>query len=183
MYSVLPLSTGVYRRAGTGQATATRPREWEVHMSETPSDPGLLGRRLEHLFQTVYPKGGKPYTNVEVAEAINTAAGEKVISQAYVWQLRRGIKDNPTRRHIAALAAFFGVSVLYFFEDGADDDNSAQSTEIDLVLRDEAVKDVALRAAGLSDETLKTIQDMIDRARTLEGLPALGEHGRSQAAG
>jgi transcriptional regulator with XRE-family HTH domain len=141
-------------------------------MSATPSDPGPLARRLEHLFQTVHPKGGKPYTNVEVADAINAAAGEKVISQAYVWQLRKGIKDNPTKRHLAALAAFFGVSVLYFFDD-EDDNPTAPATKVDLALRDDAVKEVALRAAGLSDETLKTIQDMIDRARTLEGLPAV----------
>ncbi|GGK82191.1 XRE family transcriptional regulator [Sphaerisporangium melleum] len=142
-------------------------------MSATPSDPGPLARRLEHLFQTVHPKGGKPYTNVEVAEAINAAAGEKVISQAYVWQLRKGIKDNPTKRHLAALAAFFGVSVLYFFDDEDADNPTAPATKLDLALKDDAVKDVALRAAGLSDETLKTIQDMIDRARTLEGLPAV----------
>ncbi|MET8139863.1 helix-turn-helix domain-containing protein [Sphaerisporangium sp. NPDC005288] len=142
-------------------------------MSATPSDPGPLARRLEHLFQTVHPKGGKPYTNVEVADAINAAAGEKVISQAYVWQLRKGIKDNPTKRHLAALAAFFGVSVLYFFDDEDTGNPTAPTTKVDLALRDDAVKEVALRAAGLSDETLKTIQDMIDRARTLEGLPAV----------
>ncbi|MEV6986477.1 helix-turn-helix domain-containing protein [Sphaerisporangium sp. NPDC051017] len=148
-------------------------------MSATPSKPGPLADRLEHLFQTVYPKGGKPYTNVEVAESINAAAGEKVISQAYVWQLRKGIKDNPTKRHLAALAAFFGVSVLYFFEDETEDGATAPATKADLALRDEAVKEVALRAAGLSDETLKTIQDMIDRARTLEGLPAVNEQHRA----
>ncbi len=147
-------------------------------MSATPSEPGPLAHRLEHLFQTVHPKGGKPYTNVEVADAINAAAGEKVISQAYVWQLRKGIKDNPTKRHLAALAAFFGVSVLYFFEDEAEDGGTAPATKVDLALRDDAVKEVALRAAGLSDETLKTIQDMIDRARTLEGLPSVDKQGR-----
>ncbi|MET8144593.1 helix-turn-helix domain-containing protein [Sphaerisporangium sp. NPDC005288] len=144
-------------------------------MSATPSDPGPLARRLEHLFQTVHPKGGKPYTNVEVADAINAAAGEKVISQAYVWQLRKGIKDNPTKRHLAALAAFFGVSVLYFFDDEDTGNSTAPATKVDLALTDDAVKEVALRAAGLSDETLKTMQDMIDRARTLEGLPAVDQ--------
>lgn len=140
-------------------------------MGEAIASPGILAQRLEHLFRTVHPKGRKPYTNVEVAEAINEAAGEQVISQAYVWQLRKGIKDNPTRRHIAALAAFFGVSPLYFFEDSAQGDDAALESEVKLVLQDDAVRDVALRAAGLSDATLKTIQDMIDRARTLEGLP------------
>lgn len=140
-------------------------------MSRPPS--GFLAERLEHLIQTVHPKGRRPYTNVEIAEAINHAAGDKMISQAYVWQLRKGIKDNPTQKHIAALAAFFGVSPLYFFDTGQGGEGSddALAAEVKLALQDDAVRDVALRAAGLSDETLKTIQDMIDRARTLEGLP------------
>jgi transcriptional regulator with XRE-family HTH domain len=142
-------------------------------VSDETADPGLLARRLEHLFQTVHPKGGKPYTNVQVADAINEAAGENVISQAYVWQLRKGIKTNPTRRHLAALAAFFGVSVLYFFDDDPGSERTPLHDEINLALQDQAVRNVALRAAGLSDETLKAIQDMIDRARTLEGLPTL----------
>lgn len=142
-------------------------------MSEQPSSPGLLAERLEHLFQTVYPKGGKPYTNVQAADAINAAAGENVISQGYVWQLRTGYRDNPTRKHLAALAAFFGVSVLYFFED--TDKDAGLASEVQLALQDDAVRDVAFRAAGLSDETLKMVQDMIDRARTLEGLPKITE--------
>ncbi|SEG92215.1 hypothetical protein SAMN04489712_13259 [Thermomonospora echinospora] len=144
------------------------------------AEPGLLARRLEHLFQTAHPKGRKPYTNVEVADAINQAAGEQVISQAYIWQLRKGIKDNPTRRHIAALADFFGVSPLYFFDDTDPATDTALEADVKLALRDDAVRDLALRAAGLSDATLKTIQDMITRARTLEGLPELDEDTTSQ---
>lgn len=29
-----------------------------------------------------------------------------------------GRRDNPTRRHLSSLAAFFGVSPMYFFDDG-----------------------------------------------------------------
>jgi transcriptional regulator with XRE-family HTH domain len=138
-------------------------------ISKAPS--GFLAERLEHLIQTVHPKGRKPYTNVEIADAINQAAGDKVISQAYIWQLRKGVKDNPTQKHITALAAFFGVSPLYFFDN--DETNEALAAEVRLALQDDAVRNVALRAAGLSDETLKTIQDLVDRARTLEGLPEI----------
>jgi hypothetical protein len=37
-------------------------------------------------------------------------------------------------------------------------------------MRDNQVRSVALRAAGLSPETLETIQGFIERARALEGL-------------
>ncbi|WP_019632533.1 helix-turn-helix domain-containing protein [Actinomadura atramentaria] len=137
---------------------------------EPAADPGLLARRLEYLFQTKRADSGKPYTHVQVADAINAAAGDKIISQAYINQLRRGVKTNPTRRHLAALADFFGVSVLYFFDGDPATDHEGPRDEAELALQDEAVKNVAMRAAGLSPETLRMIQDMIDRARTLEGL-------------
>ena len=149
--------------------------EVTCHVSHSASPKSArFAQRLEHLFQTVHPKDRKPYTNVEVAEAINQAAGDQMISQAYVWQLRKGKKDNPTRKHIAALAAFFSVSPMYFFDDDQDDQ---VTPEIRLALRDDAVRDVALRAAGLSDQTLRAMQELIDRARTLEGLPPVGDAG------
>jgi len=80
-------------------------------------EKALLADRLDHLFRTVHPKDRGPYTPAEVAGAINKAAGEKVISSTYVWQLRTGRRDNPTQKHLSALAAFFGVSPMYFFDD------------------------------------------------------------------
>jgi transcriptional regulator with XRE-family HTH domain len=140
----------------------------------TPAAPKTLAERLDHLFRTAHPENRGPYTAKEVAEAINLAAGEDVISHSYVWQLRTGKKDNPTRKHIQALAAFFKVSPLYFF--GEDDD--PVESEIKRALRDEHVRDTALLAAGLSEQTLKAIQDMLNRARTLEGLPRRDESRR-----
>ena len=64
---------------------------------ESSSQGGLLADRLDHLFRTVHPKDPGPYTPAEVAEAINVTAGERVISSTYVWQLRTGRRDNPTR--------------------------------------------------------------------------------------
>jgi transcriptional regulator with XRE-family HTH domain len=130
----------------------------------------LLADRLDHLFRTVHPQGRGPYNHAEVAEAINEAAGGNVISATYVWQLRTGRRDNPTRKHLSALAAFFGVSPVYFFGDaeaGRDDEQARLIT----VLKDDAVRDMALRAAGLSDRSLKAIADMIENARAVEGLP------------
>ncbi len=134
-----------------------------------------FAERLTHLFNTVHPKGRKPYSNPEVADAINEAAGETVISSTYIWQLRKGIKDNPTRKHIAALADFFNVSPQYFFDTSSQRTAEAIPAHVQVALQDDAVRDLALRAQGLSDETLKMIQDMVDRARTLEGLPELSE--------
>jgi transcriptional regulator with XRE-family HTH domain len=82
----------------------------------------------------------------------------------------RGLRDNPTKKHLEALARFFGVPAAYFFDDEAA---AAVSAELELVnaLEDVGVKQVALRAAGLSEKSLGSIAAMIERVRELEGLP------------
>ncbi len=124
----------------------------------------LIASRLDHLFRTVYPKGRGPYTPAEVAAAVNEAAGENVISAVYVWQLRTGRRTNPTYRHLIALAQFFAVPPTYFFPDSPAD---AVPAEVLLALRDDRVRDIVLRAAGLPDRSLKAISDLIDSARAL----------------
>jgi transcriptional regulator with XRE-family HTH domain len=133
-------------------------------------EKALLADRLDHLFRTVHSKDRGPFTPAEVADAINKAAGEKVISSTYVWQLRTGRRDNPTQKHLSALAAFFGVSPMYFFND-AEAARGAIPPELTAALKDGEVREMALRAAGLSDRSLQAIRDMIEAARTVEGMP------------
>ena len=135
---------------------------------ESPSPGRLLADRLDYLFRTVHPKDRGPYTP---AEAINEAAGERVVSSTYVWQLRTGRRDNPTQKHLSALGAFFGVSPMYFFQQ-AEADRSAVPPELVAALRNNDVRDMALRAAGLSDRALRAIRDMIENAIAVEGLAA-----------
>lgn len=142
--------------------------------SEKPA-PGSFADRLNHLFATVYPKGEGPYSNPDVAKAINAAAGEQVITSAYIWQLRKGQKDNPTRRHIAALAEFFGVEPNYFFESQGETASAPIPIEIQAALEDDAVRQLFLTTRGLSDKALRMIQDMVDHTRELEGLPDIKE--------
>ena len=140
-----------------------------VVSEESLSRGRLLADRLDHLFRTVHPKDRGPCTPAEVAEAINETAGERVISSTYVWQLRTGRRDNPTQKHLAALAAFFGVSPMYFFPQ-TEADRSAVPPELVAALKNNDVRDMALRAAGLSDRALRAIKDMIENARAVEGL-------------
>jgi transcriptional regulator with XRE-family HTH domain len=130
---------------------------------------GSLADRLEHLFRVVHPKKRGPYTPAEVAAAINAAAGERVISSTYIWQLRTGRRDNPTQRHLSALAAFFGVSPLYFF-DPVEADRTTVPPELAVALGDDELRVLALRASGLSERALRAIREMIENARVVEGL-------------
>jgi transcriptional regulator with XRE-family HTH domain len=133
----------------------------------------LLAQRLDQLFRMVRPKDRGPYSQAEVVEAINRAAGENVISTGYLSMLCTGQRDNPTMRHLSALAAFFGVSPSYFFAD-SEVARDAVPAELVAALKDDSVRDLALRAAGLSDRSLRGISEMVESARALEGIPDPG---------
>ena len=128
-----------------------------------------LAEKIDRLFRTMHPKGRGEYSYEEVAEAIRTRGGPTV-SATYLWQLRKGLRDNPTKKHLEALAGFFGVSPAYFFDDEAAVRIDAE-LELLSALRDGSVRHLAQRAFGLSPESLAAITEMIERVRKLEGLP------------
>ncbi|WP_205862675.1 helix-turn-helix domain-containing protein [Planosporangium thailandense] len=118
---------------------------------------GPLAQRIDKLFKTVQPKG-REYTYDEVAHGCEAVAG--TFSRTYVWQLRTGQRDNPTKRHLEALAAFFGVPVAYFF----DDDTAARvdsQLELAVALRDAAVRDIALRAMRMDEATRRSVAQIV----------------------
>lgn len=119
-----------------------------------------LAAKIDRLFQIVRRPDGEQYTNEEVATACREATGES-FSATYLWQLRTGRRDNPTKRHLEALAEFFDVPVAYFFD---DDQGKQIHAELELLgaLRNAEVRNVALRAVNLSQDGLGTINDMID---------------------
>jgi transcriptional regulator with XRE-family HTH domain len=117
--------------------------------NDSGSRKGLLAAKLDRLFDLVRRDDGTQYTPKDVAEAINEAAGETVISSTYVWQLRVGRRGNPTYRHLIALSQFFVVPPSYFFDDEAPG-QATQSAEVEAALRDDVIRDIALRAVGLS---------------------------------
>ena len=137
-------------------------------MAKERPAPRTLAEKIDHLFTVVHPAQGE-YTHEQVATAIQDAGGP-TISATYLWQLRKGLRDNPTKRHLEALSSFFGVPPSYFF----DDETAAQvDAELELLaaMRDPQVRRLATRAAGLSPDTLTMLLGMVERARQLEGLP------------
>jgi len=139
-------------------------------VSDVPNPDGLIASRLEHLFRNMHPADRGAHTPGDVAAAINAEAGEDGISGQYIWLLRTGRRDNPTYKHLIAISRFFGVSPMYFFEE-SETDRGTVPAEVAVVLQDDAVRDLALRAAGLSERSLKAISDMVDSARSLQDGP------------
>ncbi len=132
-----------------------------------------LADKLNHLFDAVRGPGNRPYSNHQVAAAINqrsAAQGGPTIDHSYIAKLRSGGRAKPSFEIIEALATFFGVKVDYFSDEEAARRIDAQLALV-AALRDSGVQDIALRASGLSAEGLSTITAIIDQVRKLEGLP------------
>lgn len=122
--------------------------------------------KLEHLFATVHPRGRRPYSLDEVAAGI--AARGEAISANYIWMLRRGLRDNPTKRHIEALAGFFGVPPAYFFDDAVATNVDSQ-LELLTKMRDAGVQSLSLRSGELTPEGREAVARMIDVASEAMG--------------
>lgn len=134
-----------------------------------------LAAKLNSLFHSFHPGQNKPYSARHVASAITAAAVARgdsryEITHSYISLLRSGERSNPTMKHLEALADFFRVPVSYFFAGEDDADRMSEQAELLAVIADVGVREVALRAAGLSPESLKTIVDVIRQVRKLEGL-------------
>ena len=135
-----------------------------------------LAWKINRLFETMHPEG-REYRLGEVVEGIRAQGGPQ-LSAAYLWQLRHGVRTNPTKEHLEAIATFFGVSPAYFYDDPAARDLVGRLALAEALQNDHVAR-LALRANGLSNETLAAVARIIEQARQIEGL---GDGGDSAAA-
>jgi transcriptional regulator with XRE-family HTH domain len=133
------------------------------------ADNGELAARLNKLFEIMRKPNTPPLSNAAAAAAITQQTGVS-ISPAYLWQLRNGVKDNPTVAHLRAIADFFGVPPSYLIDRDTDRKIDAQLNLLQ-ALRDSDVRDLAMRAHGLTPQALNSLAAMVDHARQLEQLP------------
>jgi transcriptional regulator with XRE-family HTH domain len=128
-----------------------------------------LAVKLNKLFEIMRRPSEPPLSNAAAAAAITEKTGVS-ISAAYLWQLRTGLKTNPTVTHLRAIAEFFGVSASYLIDAGVDEKVDAQLNLLQ-ALRDAGVRDLAMRASGLTPAALTNLMAMVDHVRELEKLP------------
>ncbi|MEZ0351035.1 helix-turn-helix domain-containing protein [Mycobacterium sp. pR1184] len=130
-----------------------------------------LADKLNKLFEVMHSPSEPVLSNAAAAEAITEKTGVS-ISPAYLWQLRSGLKTNPTVAHLRAIAEFFGVSASYLIDAEVDEHLEAQLGLLQ-ALRDAGVRDLAMRASGLTGAALTNLVAMVDHVRELEKLPPL----------
>lgn len=141
--------------------------------AQEPGGGRPLADKLNHLFAGMTTRGGQEYSNEQVASAI--VATGVTISQSYIWQLRKGNKDNPTYKHLRALAAFFGVPVSYFFDDEVTDrvdqqlaELRAEQARLNEIMDSSDAQLMALRAGELSPQRRRQVMDLLDVVHRLE---------------
>ncbi|MFC9228344.1 XRE family transcriptional regulator [Streptomyces decoyicus] len=131
-----------------------------------------LSDRLNRLFDVVHPADRGPYSNAEVA-ALMAERGLETVTGTYLWMLRTGRRDNPTKRHLEALAAFFGVPAAYWFDDDVAE-ATAQELELLQLIRDSRIKNVLMRLSDVSADGKDAVLGLVDGVRKMEGLPPSG---------
>jgi ESX-1-secreted protein regulator len=120
-----------------------------------------LAQKLEHLFRTVHPRG-REYSNNEVADAVG-------VSGTYIGQLRKGLRDNPTKDTIEGIAEFFRVDPAYFFDDEVTDQWDKR-LQLLVRLRDAGATNVAARLVGLPPDMLEVADTFLQQLEAVEGL-------------
>ena len=132
------------------------------------SEQSQLADRLNRLFEDVRPesRGGRRWTNDEVAAAVKAAEPAIRVSGAYLSALRTGAKRRPSTDLLAALARFFGVSVDYFV--GGDTARTDTEAELARVAENLGVRRLALRALELSPEGLAAVTKIIEQVIELD---------------
>ncbi|WP_231999854.1 helix-turn-helix domain-containing protein [Mycobacterium sp. 1245852.3] len=115
-------------------------------------------------------------SNAAAANAITRETGVS-ISSAYLWQLRAGLKVNPTLQHLRAIAQFFGVPPSYLIDPDVNTEVDAQLGLLQ-ALRDTGVRELAMRASGLTPQAIESLTAMVDHVRRLEHLPPVDDQAK-----
>lgn len=140
---------------------------------EGGSERPTLADKLNQVFKSLHPADRRAYSNREVARwlAEHTRPGEPTISENYIAMLRSGERDNPTVRHLQALARFFEISATYFVEDSAAADAVHADLQVVAAMRDSEVRNIAARAMDLDPDMRKWLNDMVTTLPTAKSRP------------
>lgn len=154
-------------------------QQWRVRVSATvtpnqsPRTPQPLlrdfRRRLNELISAAYPDEAARPGYARMAREIRECTGGS-ISATYLWELATGKKSNVTLEQLGVLSDFFGVPPGYFLNDEVAE-RVRRQIALAQALRDSKVRSLALRADGLSEESLDALLVMVNQVRRLQNLP------------
>ncbi|EYT81220.1 hypothetical protein CF54_20840 [Streptomyces sp. Tu 6176] len=140
-----------------------------------------FGQRLNELIAALYPDERKRPGYARLAKEIRETTGG-TISGTYLWELATGKKRNVTLEQLDVLAEYFGVPPEYFLSDDVAERVNSQ-LRLAVALRDSRVRNLALRAEGLSPATLDAVLTIIEEARKVQNLGPSQDDGGEGGTG
>ena len=154
---------------------------WKMTNRESDSGDRSLAAKLDRLFRTMTKPGGGEWSYEEVAARIR-AQTDSSISAPYLWQLRMGRRDNPTLKHLQALAAFFGVPASYFTDDQETVKRIDAQLRLLAAMRDARIDSIATRAfeGQLNEQGLNALSGLLDNLLAMQRSSS-GKRGRSDS--
>ncbi|MBP2371965.1 hypothetical protein [Pseudonocardia parietis] len=153
----------------TQAAEASDMDEGEVGRMASP--PPTLSGRIERLFEVSRPPHApaRMWRNSEVVAACRAAGLD--LSESHLSELRRGIKSNPTRKTLDALAWFFEVRVGWFL-----DDELAMEIEQHLIERAERLERLIAEAKEAQEQEREAALEL-QRALRYSGVTRVAHRG------
>lgn len=136
----------------------------ETHPASTAT---TFAERLDLLFQATGSGGRSEVGYPEVADALALAGGPTVTPN-YLYLLRTGRRANPRLDLIRALARYFDVPTGYFMDDDLPERYTEQ-LQLLTALRDAGLAGIALKARGLSPESMTLLSALVDKLRAADG--------------
>nr|CAG38709.1 putative regulator component [Streptomyces lividus] len=130
-------------------------------------------QRLNELIAALHPDERKRPGYARLAKEISESTGG-TISGTYLWELATGKKRNVTLEQLDVLAEYFGVPPEYFLSEEVAERVSSQ-LKLATALRDARVRNLALRADGLSPATLDALLVMVNEARKVQNLASVDD--------
>ncbi|MEU9396426.1 helix-turn-helix transcriptional regulator [Streptomyces sp. NPDC048324] len=126
--------------------------------------PGTLAEKITLILERSYPGQQGPPTDAEIAGAVNAHAGSQVISEEGVRELRTGAVETAAPVVLEGLAAFFGVSSMYFQPDDAVARQVYEGLRLLSASRKGAVgrvKGRGMGAQGLPANVMEFVNDLV----------------------
>ncbi|MEV3992615.1 hypothetical protein AB0J57_27255 [Streptomyces sp. NPDC049837] len=135
-------------------------------------------QRLTELIHAAYPDEQHRPGYARLAKEISATTGGS-ISGTYLWELATGKKRNITLEQLDVLAQFFGVPPEYFLNEEVSQRVKAQLA-LATALRDAKVRNLAMRASGLSPASLDSLLTIVNEARKVQNLPEADPQGKNK---
>ncbi len=99
----------------------------------------------------------------EVARRCQASGYE--VAASYLADLRSGLKDNPSIKTLEGIAEAFGVHVSFFFTGpvhaNPDQDAAQADWELNEAMKDEGVREIALRSSALDPAGRRILAAML----------------------